>query len=195
MVTKTRDKLIEVARQLFAYKGIENTTMNDIANASEKGRRTVYTYFRNKREIYDAVIERESEQLVQRLREIVELEIEPVDKLRRYLLTRFEIVDETIHRQDSSLRSFFRGDFRRIDRIRRLAVSKERELFDSIINEGVNSGVFDSKQAEHILAMETIVFQGVDYTHLRNNFSQIKLTPERLRLSVVEFMVNGILIK
>lgn len=46
MVTKTRDKLIEVARQLFAHKGIENTTMNDIASASEKGRRTIYTYFK-----------------------------------------------------------------------------------------------------------------------------------------------------
>ena len=43
MAIKTREKLIEVARQLFARKGIENTTMNDIANASEKGRRTNYT--------------------------------------------------------------------------------------------------------------------------------------------------------
>ena len=49
MVLKTRDKLIEVARQLFAQKGEENTTMNDIAVASEKGRRTVYTYFKNKK--------------------------------------------------------------------------------------------------------------------------------------------------
>ena len=31
MVIKTREKLIDVARQLFAIKGIENTTMNDIA--------------------------------------------------------------------------------------------------------------------------------------------------------------------
>lgn len=32
----TRDKLIDIARQLFAHKGIENTTMNDIAIAAEK---------------------------------------------------------------------------------------------------------------------------------------------------------------
>ncbi len=29
-MVKTRDKLIDIARQLFAHKGIENTTMNDI---------------------------------------------------------------------------------------------------------------------------------------------------------------------
>ena len=72
MVNKTRDKLIEVARQLFVHKGIENTTMNDIANASDKGRRTIYTYFKNKREIYNAVVDRESEHLVARLRRVVE---------------------------------------------------------------------------------------------------------------------------
>ncbi|MCH5346636.1 MAG: TetR/AcrR family transcriptional regulator [Muribaculaceae bacterium] len=193
MVTKTREKLIEVARQLFANKGIENTTMNDIANASDKGRRTIYTYFKNKREIYDAVIERESEQLVMRLREVVALDLEPQEKLRRYLLTRFEIVDETVHHHDSALRSLFRGDFRRIDRIRRLAVAKERDLFDSIITQGVNAGVFDSEQASLIGDVETIIFQGVDYSHFRNNFSQIRTTPESLRVSVIDFIVNGLL--
>ena len=49
MASKTRDKLIEVARQLFAHKGVAHTTMNDIASASSKGRRTIYTYFRNKK--------------------------------------------------------------------------------------------------------------------------------------------------
>ena len=51
-VSKTRERLIEVARGLFAHQGLEATTMNDIAAASGKGRRTLYTYFRNKEEIY-----------------------------------------------------------------------------------------------------------------------------------------------
>ncbi len=36
-VSKTRQKLVDVARQLFAKNGIANTTMNDIAVASGKG--------------------------------------------------------------------------------------------------------------------------------------------------------------
>ena len=35
-VSKTRTKLVDVARQLFAKMGVENTTMNDIALASHK---------------------------------------------------------------------------------------------------------------------------------------------------------------
>ena len=56
-MSKTREMLVDVARQLFAKSGLENTTMNDIAIASRKGRRTLYTYFKNKNEIYWAVVE------------------------------------------------------------------------------------------------------------------------------------------
>lgn len=62
-VSRTKLKLVDVARQLFAKNGVENTTMNDIAQASQKGRRTLYTYFKNKEEIYYAVIEAEVERL------------------------------------------------------------------------------------------------------------------------------------
>ena len=33
-VSKTRDMLVDVARQLFARMGVDNTTMNDIAEWS-----------------------------------------------------------------------------------------------------------------------------------------------------------------
>ena len=56
-ISKTRQKLVDVARQLFAKNGLENTTMNDIALQSGKGRRTLYTYFKSKEEIYYAVID------------------------------------------------------------------------------------------------------------------------------------------
>lgn len=35
-VSKTKAKLVDVARQLFAKMGVENTTMNDIALTSKK---------------------------------------------------------------------------------------------------------------------------------------------------------------
>ena len=62
-VSKTRAKLVDVARQLFAKKGVDDTTMNDIAVASKKGRRTLYTYFKSKEDIYMAVVESELEML------------------------------------------------------------------------------------------------------------------------------------
>ena len=68
-VSKTKAKLVDVARQLFAKMGVENTTMNDIALASKKGRRTLYTYFKSKDEIYLAVVESELDILSDMMKE------------------------------------------------------------------------------------------------------------------------------
>lgn len=103
MVLKTREKLIDVARQLFARKGIENTTMSDIANASDKGRRTIYTYFKTKRDIYDAVIEHESEQIVSRLREVeAETLLPPSEKLRKFLMMRVALIEKAAKARSQS---------------------------------------------------------------------------------------------
>ena len=74
-VSKTRQKLVDVARQLFAKNGIANTTMNDIAVASGKGRRTLYTYFNRKEDVYSAVIESELERLSDKLDEVAAMKV------------------------------------------------------------------------------------------------------------------------
>ena len=76
-ISKTRQKLVDVARQLFAKNGIANTTMNDIAVASGKGRRTLYTYFNRKEDVYSAVIESELERLSDKLDEVAGAQRQP----------------------------------------------------------------------------------------------------------------------
>ncbi len=148
MALKTREKLIEVARQLFAHKGVANTTMNDIAAASSKGRRTVYTYFRNKRDIYNAVLESESESLVASLRDIVQSS-EPLEQRLRHFL-RFRLEHNTVQ-ASSSLKSWFKFDSRRIERINDLVNTKENELLDQLIAEGIQSGTFIAERCQLLL--------------------------------------------
>ena len=80
-ISKTRQTLVDVARQLFAKNGVANTTMNDIAQASGKGRRTLYTYFNRKEDVYNAVIESELERLSDKLDEVAAKKIRPQDKI------------------------------------------------------------------------------------------------------------------
>ena len=107
-MSKTREMLVDVARQLFAKSGLENTTMNDIAVASRKGRRTLYTYFKNKNEIYWAVVESELAHLLQRLKDIANKDLPPEEKLTNYILTRLEAVKETVLRNGTLKAEFFR---------------------------------------------------------------------------------------
>lgn len=192
MVSKTRDKLIEVARQLFANKGVENTTMNDIAAASEKGRRTIYTYFKNKREIYNAVVERQSERMVENLRNIASSTLEPVQKLEQYLNQRFQLVVDYAPRHGMVLRHIFDRDLRRMERVHKLAAIKESEMFRKLLDEGIAKGAFDPVQAERLLKVHPILFQGVDFCVMRDSTDTSGISVLDSREAVVKFLVAGI---
>lgn len=195
MVIKTREKLVEVARQLFAHKGVEHTTMNDIANASEKGRRTIYTYFKNKKEIYNAVIEKESDHLVSKLKNIASQDIPPVEKLEQFLTIRLESSNETVSRYDF-IRSFFSSDARKIERVRKLATNKEISILRNILNEGIDAGVFIKEQAERLTTILIILLQGIDLTFLKNEQSGVfENNQGKIEDAIVKFIINGITIK
>lgn len=181
MVSKTREKLIEVARQLFIKKGVENTTMNDIATASDRGRRTIYTYFKNKREIYRAVLESQSEQSVHELRLINDLDCSPAEKLKQYLRKRFRIMDHFGSRADR-LRYFFSREQRRKEHIMKLTSEKEREILSSILRQGVECGEFNLEQARRFIRIEHIITSGVCLE-----------TTESSRDDIISFIVDAIL--
>lgn len=141
MPSSTREQLIDVARQLFARKGVDATTMGDIAAASERGRRTVYTYFRNKKDVYDAVLRSESDALVRRLEAISESD-KPVDRrVREFLSVRLTQRREE-HNVVAVLRALYKPDIRRMGRIRRMVRDRAYALLHLLLQEGIDSGVF-----------------------------------------------------
>ena len=190
-VLKTRDKLIEIARQLFAHKGIENTTMNDIASASDKGRRTIYTYFRSKRDIYNAVVKTESDKIIDKLSAIVALPVDPQQKLMDFIFARFEAIKESVSRNGTLKAGFFR-DVRRVDRVRRSSTTSEANMLKQILLEGVNQGVFHIRHVEQTAMVMLLSLQGLDVPYIRDNFSELGIEKLKLREYIEAFIMNGI---
>ena len=127
-VSKTKAKLVDVARQLFAKMGVENTTMNDIALASKKGRRTLYTYFKSKDEIYLAVVESELDILSDMMKRVADKNISPDDKLLELIYTRLDAVKEVVYR-NGTLRAYFFRDIWRVEKVRKKFDAKEIQIF------------------------------------------------------------------
>ena len=140
-VSKTRAKLVDVARQLFAKMGVENTTMNDIALASKKGRRTLYTYFNSKEEIYEAVIESELDILSETMQSVADKQAEPGPKLMEMIYTHLDTVKEIVYRNGTMRADFFR-DIWQVEKVRRQFDIREIQLFKAVLQEGVDRGVF-----------------------------------------------------
>lgn len=202
MVSKTRERLVEVARQLFLRKGVENTTMAEIANASEKGRRTVYTYFRNKREIHQAVVESESEQIIGRQRGIQRSGLSASAKLEQMIRARLEILkcptsnaaaarrgDPSAAASPLSFKSLLEGT--RAGKARRLATFKELEIFREIIAEGVAAGEFPPAQAQRLQALMLVLALGVDNPGAAAHLASLGVDMQQTYDSVIAFIIEA----
>jgi AcrR family transcriptional regulator len=51
-----KNNIIETAKQLFAQKGVNQTTMDDIAKEADYSKSTIYVYFKSKDEIYNHIV-------------------------------------------------------------------------------------------------------------------------------------------
>ncbi len=141
-VQKTRNILVDVARQLFAKKGLESTTMNDIAIASGKGRRTLYTYFNNKEELYLAVIMAELERLSQKMAEVADKDLSPEDKLVEIIYAHLNLIKEAVSRNGNLRAEFFR-DIWMVEKVRKNFDIAEIKLFIRVLEEGIATDNFN----------------------------------------------------
>ena len=149
-VSKTKAKLVDVARQLFAKMGVENTTMNDIALASKKGRRTLYTYFKSKDEIYLAVVESELDILSDMMKRVAEKNISPDEKLLEMIYTRLD-------------------DIWRVEKVRKKFDAKEVQLFKAVLLEGQAKGVFHIDDVEMTADLIHYCVKGIEVPYIRGH--------------------------
>lgn len=184
----TRKMLIEVARGLFAENGKKNVTMNDIAEASKKGRRTLYTYFTNKEEIYKAVIDKELDTILTRLLVVFTKEEEPDAKLKSLILAHLDAVKDVVNR-NGSLRADFFHDIFEVERKRRKIDIKELSMIRSIIAEGIEKGIFKRMDPDLSSIIIFYSIKGLEVPYIRQNISA---EFENNKNSIVEFVFTGI---
>ena len=187
-ISKTREMLVDVARTLFAEAGFNNTTMNDIAAVSKKGRRTLYTYFKNKEEIYIAVIEKELNFLIQKLRMVAERDVNPERKLIEYIFVRLDAIKELIIR-NGNLRSDFFNNLLEVEKVRRKIDIEEQKIIKKILQEGVEKNMFYIENINITVMMIQFALRGVEVPYIKDNIR------EKLRInrgSIIKFLLRGL---
>ena len=169
--------------------------MLDIANASDKGRRTLYTYFKNKREIHQAVIEHESEQLVARERQIHASALSATNKLEGIIRARFEamLTQQPRGMEQLSLRHFL--DSNRIGKAKKLAAQKELDILQHVLREGIDTGEFDPKQTARLAPLVILLAHAVDNPIAKENLEILGYSGEIAYDRVISFLVTAVISK
>ena len=139
--------------------------MNDIAAASGRGRRTLYTYFRNKEEIYYAVIEEELERLSEKMDEVAVMDVEPEEKIFTLIYTHLSIIRDTVARNGTLRAEFFRNNWM-VEKVRKAFDVEEHRILQKVLQEGVDKGRF---RIENVGLMADIVYysvKGLEVTYI-----------------------------
>jgi TetR/AcrR family fatty acid metabolism transcriptional regulator len=88
------DKILNVAVRLFATHRFHEARMEDIAACAGVGKGTLYRYFKDKEELYTALLERTTEQMLERLHAAAAVGDDPVSKLEALVATFLQFHDD-----------------------------------------------------------------------------------------------------
>ena len=189
-ISKTRQILVDVARQLFAKSGMENTTMNDIAQASGKGRRTLYTYFSSKEEIYAAVIESELERLSDKLDEVQAMKMSPQEKVIELIYTHLRSIRESVVRNGNLRAEFFRNIWM-VEKCRKKFDADEIGIFRKVYAEGKAEGEFDIDNVDMVADITHYCIKGLEVPYIYGRIGR-GMTDDTTRPVVAKFVYGAL---
>ncbi|MBU6998199.1 MAG: TetR/AcrR family transcriptional regulator [Theionarchaea archaeon] len=138
-----KEELIEIAEELFAIKGYEETPVSDIVKKAQVAQGTFYYYFKSKDEILDSVVDRLISESAAFIREQSQREdIDAIQKIIASIKMFYQFGTE-----HKGLISFFHQEKNSLLHIK---MEKKTEaaivpIFADIIKQGVEEGLFDTK--------------------------------------------------
>jgi len=174
-MTNTKDKIINVADKIFSKFGFRKTSMDEIARIARKAKGSLYYYFENKEELFKEVITKEINNLKRELTIIVDdPEMCAKKKLKKYLLKRMKILNNSANYQETLKADFFEHfDF--IDDLRKDFDVWEKKNLKKIFKQGIENGEFDKPDDLNIIINVLImVLKGLEVPFfLHNNYDEL----------------------
>ena len=187
--SKTKHQLIIAAGQIFYQYGFKKTTMDDIAFAAGKGKSSLYYYFKNKEEVFEAVVDYEAEHLKDEIISSTKELKNAVDQLRLYIQIRMK---RFVNRGNlyTALTDDFLMTFNFIEKIRNKHQEWELDMLHQIISNGIKSKEFKPINIEFISNALLIAMIGFERPLLQKTESEKEF--EHKINEVINMMFYGI---
>jgi TetR/AcrR family acrAB operon transcriptional repressor len=121
----TRQALLDAAERVFQAQGVSSTSLGDIAAAAGTTRGAIYWHFKDKADLYNAMMERVSLPLEDAFRDVMQLEpgVDPLPGLRRAL---DRVLERTVH--DPQTRRVFEVATHKVEYSDALDAVRQRHL-------------------------------------------------------------------
>ena len=156
-----RNEILDVAERLFCTKGVDNTSTNDILTEIGIARGTLYYHFKSKEDILDAMIERLTNQMVEKASVIALDESIPVlERLTGTMLSLNvdnelgHMVMEQVHRPQNALMH---------QKLELMLLGRVNRLITRITEDGIRQGIMHTDYpAEAVEMLMTYSYTAFD---------------------------------
>jgi AcrR family transcriptional regulator len=139
-----RDEILRAAQDLFHRTGYANTSLDDIARAVGIKREGLYYYFPNRTQILITIIKPLGLQLRDRVREILESDAPPEDKMRQTVENHLMRFENRFAESKITLRDDYFAENEVVLAEMQPVWDEYEKLWIAIIQEGQDKGVFDA---------------------------------------------------
>lgn len=168
---KTRKQFINAAKALFVKKGYDETTMIDIADEAGLSRRTLYSYFESKVDVFQAVVNSEVEKVLSQLEEIARQNLPAQQKIVEFVFGYFKLIKDMVDRNGTLRSGFFRNAWG-LEHFRKAFDVKQKQLLQDIISEGKISGIFNVVSVRRTAEIMHNCMRGFEVPYIRGKLWQ-----------------------
>ena len=187
-VGNKRERIIAAAAKLFGDKGYHDTTTAEIAESAGVAAGTIYIYFSSKEELLVAVFEEFLGKHIDRLREGVDREKTPKDKLTRLLTLGLELMQNN----PDSARMFLsqlRQSTKMITTVVKRSSRVYKDIIENILTEGARTGLC---RDVNVPAAGSMLFGAYQSTVLDWVADECSYTLTDMTGELTEFVLHGI---
>lgn len=101
-LSEAAQKMLDVALDLFSENGFKGTSTRQIAKETGMTISNIYYYFGNKEGLLYAILEKATHGIVEELREVVDRDLEPLERFKLLVKTHFHSLLE-VHRKEAKI--------------------------------------------------------------------------------------------
>lgn len=176
------------AQALFSQFGLKKVTTDEIARQARVSKATIYRYYRNKREIFDAVVAYEADQLMSAITEAVNKETSVVSKLRAYLLSKMGKLRDLVNLFNVT-RETWSERWPLGTEVQDQILDRQKKIVANILEFGNETGELQVKNVELTAHLMVVSLQSIEY---RWEFNSLEIPLPVYVDQMLDVIINGI---
>jgi len=189
---ETKRLIVASSAKVFHRYGFKKTTMDDLAKVLRKGKSSIYYYFKNKEELFEAVVEMEIAHLKKLLESKIKQTDPPQDKLATYIVTRMQVIRNMVNYWDVKSNETYSGiEF--IARLRRKYDNQEIDYIITLLTEGIEQGSFRIKNPRLSAIAIVTAMKGLESPLFEENFAESE-QDEHIK-EIINILFFGLIIR